>query len=498
MGKIYRDPAKAAGESYDLIIVGGGVYGIMLSLEASRRKLRPLLLEKDDFGGATSYNSLKIIHGGLRYLQSLDLHRFRESVKERQWFLRTFPDYVSPLPCLMPLYGEALRHPFVMHMALLANDCLSFRRNRSVRPDMQISPGKVISEEQTRRMFPRVDTGGLKGGAVWHDAIMPDSQRILIEILCFANKFGASTLNYVEARHLIQRNNSVEGVIALDHETGRTHEFRSLIVINATGPWCREVAKSFDRDIPSLFVHSLAWNVLFKRESLSDSGLAVTPRKPAGQTYFLLPHKGMLLAGTGHAPSDGVSESPQPSEEDLFHFIGEINRTIPGLALGPHDVLHVYSGYLPVREGTETELTKREVIYDHGKNGGPNGLYTIAGIKFTTSRRVAEKVLDRIFPDKGYHDSIDAQFEISSDSRERRGIYEPAWHPDVNDHHWKGPLKTIIEDESVLHLDDLLLRRSNLGDNPERAKKIAPYICDLFDWDEEQAKREVESFMKNL
>jgi glycerol-3-phosphate dehydrogenase len=491
MGKIDRDPVDAARASYDLIIIGGGVYGIMLSLEASRRKLRSLLVERNDFGGATSFNSLRIIHGGLRYLQSFDLHRFHESVRERQWFLKTFPDLVKPLPCLMPLYGEALRYPFVLRVALYINDCLSFKRNRSVKSDGHIPPGKIISESETREIFPQVDPVGLKGGAVWYDALMPDSQRILIETLRYTSDLGVTALNYVEAKHLINTNNAVEGIIAVDRETGTSYEFKSNVVVNTAGPWCRDIAKAFDRDEPSLFRSSLAWNVLFKREALSDFGLAVTPRNPTGQTYFILPYKGLILAGTGHGPSSGICDDPVPPEEQLLNFINELNRAMPGLELRPQDILHIYSGYLPAKEEFGTELTTREVILDHGKNGGPSDFHTVSGIKFTTSRLVAEKVLNRIFPHQSRQNDIDPQGEISLEDQEKRGIYDQNWFPDIDDENWKNGLKKLIEEESVMHLDDLILRRTNLGDNPVRAMKIAPLICELFKWDSSRTVREI-------
>src|SRR5690606_21038054 len=110
---LQRDPEGASSCSFDLIVLGGGIYGAMVQLEAARRGIRSLLLERGDFGGATSANHFRIVHGGLRYLQSLDLPRFREAVAERRWWLRTFPDLVEPLRCVMPLYGEGLRRAAV-------------------------------------------------------------------------------------------------------------------------------------------------------------------------------------------------------------------------------------------------------------------------------------------------------------------------------------------------------------------------------------------------
>lgn len=496
MGKIDRDPLAAARESYDLIIIGGGVYGVMLSLEASRRKLRSLLVERNDFGGATSFNSLRIIHGGLRYLQSLDLNRFSESVRERQWFLKTFPDLVKPLPCLMPLYGEGMRHPFVLRVALSINDLLSHKRNRSVKPDRHIPSGNTVSPRETREIFPLAAPAGLKGGAVWYDALMPDSQRILIETLRFSIGLGATALNYVEAKHLLSNKNAVEGIVAVDREAQTAYEFRSNVIVNAAGPWCRDIARAFDKDEPNLFRSSLAWNVLFNREALSDFGLAVTPRNPTGQTYFILPYKGLLLAGTGHGPSSGISDDPFPHEEQLDYFIRELNRAIPGLEVGIKDVLHIYTGYLPVKKDFGTELTTREVILDHGKNGGPSGLHTVSGIKFTTSRLVSEKALDRIFPDMDKREKIDMHGKIPPEDQKWRGIYDRDRFPDMDDENWKNRLKELISEESVMHIDDLIFRRTSIGDIPARALNISPQICELFGWDSARRIEEIDRVKK--
>src|SRR5262245_12098444 len=119
---IRREPNAATQIQYDVIIIGGGIYGACMLLEAYRLGLRALLMERDDFGGATSWNSLRILHGGLRYLQTFDLPRFRQSVRERKWFCKNFPEYIRPLPCLMPLYGQGLKRPFILRTALAIND----------------------------------------------------------------------------------------------------------------------------------------------------------------------------------------------------------------------------------------------------------------------------------------------------------------------------------------------------------------------------------------
>ncbi|MGD2069069.1 MAG: FAD-dependent oxidoreductase, partial [Gemmatimonadota bacterium] len=190
---IVRDPAEAAASAHDLIVVGGGVYGTMLTLEAARRGLRPLLVERSDFGSQTTENSLRIVHGGLRYLQTMDLRRFRESVRERAWLLETFPGHVRPLECFMPLYGEGLRRRWVFAVALALNEGLA----RLGGGRNELPPGRTLGPEEAGRVLGIVPGGGLTGAAVWYDAVMEDSERVVIEALHAACDHGARALNYV-------------------------------------------------------------------------------------------------------------------------------------------------------------------------------------------------------------------------------------------------------------------------------------------------------------
>ena len=503
MAIIAREPAAAAKRNYDLIILGGGIYGAMLSLEASRRGLRSLLIERDDFGEATSFNSLRIIHGGFRYLQSLDLHRFRESVRERRWFLRTFPDLVRPLPCLMPLYGNGVRRPLLLRIALRANDFLSRGRNQGVPPNQHLPPGRVIDAFRTREIFPLVDMAGLQGGAVWYDAYMPDSQRLLIEILRWACVNGATALNYVKGHQLLKTTkNHVAGIMAVDQESGATYEYQAKFVVNAAGPWCRNLAASFDRDEPRLFKASIAWNVLLDKEPLSQYALAVGSRKPGGQIYFLVPWRGKLLAGTGHAPWPGSLERPLPSTDQIQEFLNDLNLAVPEIKASQDDIFHVFAGLLPATKVGSASLAVREVILDHARSGGPYGLYSISGVKYTTARLVAEKTLNKIFPEKKiancnikYPNRLRI-FNPSEDAQYKPGIFDYNWRPTPRDSKWLDVLRSLIAQESVQHLDDLVFRRTTLWDNPARALDVAPQICFLFNWNDSRCREEMERLRK--
>lgn len=490
MRQILREPEKLTSEKFDLIVIGGGIYGVMISLISAQRGLKALLLEKDDFGGATSYNHLRIIHGGLRYLQKLDLHRFFESVSERRWFFQKFPEYIDPLACLMPLYGKGVYRPSIFRGALLLNDLLSINRNKGVDMKRRLENGRVVGPKEVEKMFPGVDKEGLKGGAVWYDGSAPDTQRVLIEILKWADSLSSSSLNYMEASELIKDEKSVIGVKAFDRIKRRYFNFHSDKVINAAGPWCRELSEAFDKDNEDLFKPSMAYNVLFDVEAPSGHALAVSPKKENGQTYFLRPWKGRLLAGTIHEKWSGIEKNPFPSEESINNFIDDLNMTISELNLTKENILHIYSGLLPAREEGTNKLAVREEIFDHSENGGPKGLFTVSGVKFTTARLVAEKVIDKVYPDKNekvYH------LEPENNPDPNLGVFGFNWTPDNgNEEKMMNSLKKIIETESVQHLDDLIFRRTTLGDNLVNAVKIAPKLCGLFEWDDKKCLEEVE------
>ena len=499
MSKIIRDPLDAGKSTYDLIIIGGGIYGTMLSLEASRRGLRSLLLERDDFGQHTSFNSLRIIHGGLRYLQSFDLHRYRESVDERKWFLKTFPHLIKTLPCLMPLYGNGLHHPFVLRTALLINDILSHNRNRTLPEELHIPNGQILDICKTKTIFPLVDQEGLKGSAIWYDAYMLDSQRLLIEILRMACKYGSKALNYFEARDLLKEQNDVVGVSALDRESNEVFAFKACQVVNASGPWCRDVSARFHEDISHLFNASIAWNVLLDKESLSDHALAVAPKKPDGRIYFLVPWKGKLFAGTGHAPwLNEITATPMPSSNQLQEFFDDLNCAVPGLDVDMSDIIRVFSGFLPAQQSGNAHLTNREIILNHADYGGPRGLYSVSGIKYTTARLVAQKTLNRIFPQKKSHVREIEHNSIFQDDFYSRMLNFLDLSSSNRDMKMEKDLKLIIEEESVQHLDDLMLRRTLFWANPSNALEMAPRISGLFDWDKSRCQAEMAKLINSL
>ncbi|HEX6114551.1 MAG TPA: FAD-dependent oxidoreductase [Geminicoccaceae bacterium] len=461
--RIPRLPVESASKQYDLLVIGGGIYGVALAFEAARRDYRTLLLERDDFGGGTSWSSLRIIHGGLRYLQTLDLRRFRESLAERRWFLRHFPDLVRPLPCLMPLYRDGLKRPSLFRLALPCNDLLSLDRDWGVEARARLARGRVLSRWETVRLFPQVRRHGLAGGALWWDAVMLSSERVIMDLLGWACSCGATALNYVEVERVLVEHGRVTGVEARDRAANRVLRYVASRVVNATGPRSKVFAEGIDRRVPELFRPTLAFNLLIDRPPAAEVAVAVQPH-PGGQIYFVLPWKGRILAGTFHAGLPKPVLEPTVAEDQVAQFLRDLNAAIPGLDLMPRHVIHVYAGLLPGRRAGSAEPATRAVIHDHGGHGGPQGLYSISGVKFTTARRVAEDTLRAIFG---------RQLRRASNTTERP--------PPLLDLAAQTPLSTdtpcdaeagesealarrIVREEAVIRAEDFLLRRLDSTD----------------------------------
>lgn len=487
---ILRDPAGASRERFDLVVVGGGIQGIMLALEATRRRLRPVLIERDDFASGTSYNSLRILHGGLRYLQRLDLGRSRTSICERAWWLRWFPDLVHPLPCLMPLYGGGPRRPAVMQAGLKANDLLCALL---VRPRAERLPhGRIASPDEVQSLFDLADSSGLKGGAIWHDAWAPNAPRLCIEALRWACSEGATVLNRVEACGVASRDGHVTGVRARDLESGNELLLRAPLVVTAAGADTEAflIGCGLTRAAKRLPRQVLAWNVCFRRPPLSTHGLAVKRPGAGHQTHFLVPWKGGFCAGTPYVadPDPGDDRPPKPTDAHLDRFIDDLNGAIRGLNLTLNDAVHVYAGRLSGGSGALAAPLDRATVLDHATAGGPDGFFTVVTPKLTTARAVAERLLGRLFP--GAHCTPEA------DRARPPAPYAPDWpldwSPAARDDAWIGPLIEAHVRDAALHLDDLLLRHSSIGDDPARALRLAQPLADALGFTPERRALEIE------
>jgi len=225
-----RDLARLTSREHDLVVVGGGIQGAAAAWDAAQRGLAVALLEASDFGSGTSWNSLKTIHGGLRHLQRADLAGLRESARERSALLRIAPGLVRPLPFLVPLYGHGPTGREAFSLGLWLNDLLSAGRNRDLPDEQRIPAARILSPDEVRARIPGVPSAGLTGGALWHDAQVASSERLLLGFLHAAEEAGAALANYAEVTGFLGDRSQVRGVRARDAETGTSFEVRARVV----------------------------------------------------------------------------------------------------------------------------------------------------------------------------------------------------------------------------------------------------------------------------
>jgi glycerol-3-phosphate dehydrogenase len=237
-----RKPASLADQTFDLIVIGGGVFGACAARDAARRGLDVALIERGDFSGATSARSFKMVHGGIRYLQHLDLARVRQSSADRQTLLRDAPHLVRPLPVVVPTYGHGMQGKAALRAAMALYDLLTADRNAGIAdPSRRIPRGRCLSRAEVLDRFPGLPAEGLTGAGVFSDGQMYNPPRLVLAFVRSAASAGAVAANYVEATRILVREGRVEGVEARDVLDGVPFTIRGRAVLNAAGPYAEDL-----------------------------------------------------------------------------------------------------------------------------------------------------------------------------------------------------------------------------------------------------------------
>ena len=385
-----RDLDQFVGRTFDLLVVGGGIYGLTIAYDAAQRGLSVALIERADFGSGASFNHLRTIHGGLRYLQWLDLARARESVIERRIIATIAPHAVRPIPFALPLYRSLAITS--MRIAFMLDRLVAFDRNRGIIPSHQLPGGRVVSHDALRR-FPGLHRRGITGAAVWYDYVTIEADRLTFSFAIAASQHGAVLANHLEAVSIVADGRRAVGVRVRDSVDGREIEIAARVTVNATGAAADALLEPVGAaiGIPMLKVMNLV--------TVRDAGeAALGGRTAAGQNLFLVPWRGRAVFGTWQAASLCRPEETGILEADVVAFIREINEAFPSLDLRSNDVTMIHRGIVPgVASKGRISLAKHEHVHDHARDGnGVEGLMSVVGAKYTTARRVAERVTDRV------------------------------------------------------------------------------------------------------
>lgn len=397
-----RDLRRLADSKFDVIVVGAGFYGVTTAWDAAQRGLSVAIIDKDDFGAATSFNNLKTLHGGLRSLQAMNFSQMRLFIRERRALARILPHLVRPLPFIVPTTRHPKRSALLMRLALAINDAVARDRNEGLSdPGMHLPNGRIVSREEALRLNPIVAPEGVTGGAIWYDYQMISTDRVTLSFLLSAVDAGACAVNYLQATRFLQQNGRVTGVRVEDRLTNEAFAVRGSVVINAAGPWAAHLlaglpAASQGTPPPRL---SRAMN-LVTRKVVNDHACGGLVN---GRYLFMVPWRDVSMLGTSHDAHEGAADQLKVSRWDLEAFLKDAREAFPHAGLTTADVRLIHRGLLPMvsGDGPHVKLLRESQVVDHAQHGLP-GLVSMFGVRYTTARYTAERAVDAAFRAMGH------------------------------------------------------------------------------------------------
>jgi glycerol-3-phosphate dehydrogenase len=539
---VKRDLGRLRGRTFDVAVVGGGIHGACVARDAALRGLSVALVEQGDFCSATSHNSLKTIHGGIRYLQHLNFRRTVESIREQRILRRTMGHLVRPMRFMMPNYGWAMRGPLAMGAGVAMFEGLTFATSLGGGP-LEAPRGRVISARRCRELAPGLDARGLTGGGIWADAQVEHADAAVLEILEDAARHGAAVANYLRADRLLVEDGRVAGIAVTDAAgsvppgaagdaagapdgppdgapggagEGGSFEIAARQVVNATGPWAAswlEASAPAEAGARTGLVRSM--NLVVDRPSpgpAPDIAIAVRSDRAsdsrvdsARRMFFMVPWLGRTVIGTTHHTHRGPL-AVRPDAEEVAAFLAEFNAAYPAIGLSEDDVLYCYVGLTPGEDAVDADGAKlhESKVIEHAS---AQGLVSIVSIKWTTARLVAERVVDVLARRHGGtgHDGtgragagpcLTRTRELpaaGAPPREAAGLGEEALRAFAAGHAARTQAR---------HLSDVALRRTSdlmLGAlGPRQLAALADGLAARFDWSETRRAAELRAVLSRL
>ncbi len=383
-----------------MLVIGGGITGAGVALDAASRKYRVGLVEQGDFASGTSSRSTKLVHGGIRYLPQGHIMLVREALRERRRLLHLAPHLVRPLLFLVPLYVGLTRPlglrlplavrpltPLGIRLGLIAYDVLA----RSNAPRH-----RKVTRAWMEREVPDIRSDNLRAAFLYSDAHTDDA-RLTHAVLATARAYGAVTLNYTKVVDFQHVSGRLTGARVEDRLTGRLMEVSTRFVVNASGVWAERVA-AMDGAPPFHLRHSVGTHLVLRPGAIRTSVAVVIPETDDGRLAFIVPWADRFMLGTTDRPYDDDLSAPVPTRGEAAYLLDHANRYLRR-RLGPDDVTAAFAGIRPLvaaAEGSTAALAR-----DHRVETSPGGLISIVGGKLTTYRKMAEDTVDAIAAREG-------------------------------------------------------------------------------------------------
>ena len=384
-------PYNIFSEIFDIVIIGGGINGAGIALDAASRGFKVLLLEKNDFGsGITSY-STKLIHGGLRYLSQFEVSFVRESLREREILLKNAPHMVRPVQFSFPIYKNGNKSYRELRTELFAYDLLSY--------DKSLQNHKIFKAKEFINIEPNIDSENLLAGAIFYDCQIVYPERLCLENILMAEKYGAIVLNHCKVTNIHHKKNKISGVSFTDNSSGINYDVLAKVVVNVTGPWVDSIIDLALPDSVNKIGGTKGSHIVVRKFNKSPKNGLYFLSKEDGRPVFVIPWRDYYLVGTTDIKNNGNPDNVSPEKSEIDYLLNSVNKIIPEANLSSDDILYSYSGIRPlpfVFDLPEESITRKHMIYDHEKNDKLAGFISIIGGQITTYRSLAKETVNLI------------------------------------------------------------------------------------------------------
>lgn len=379
-------------KTFDIAIIGAGLNGAGIALDAALRGLSVLLIDKDDFGSHTTSASTKLIHGGLRYLEYYEFGLVHESLVERKRLLKNAPHLLWPIKINLPIYKHSKRGPLMIKAGMIFYDLFSLKKSLPAH-DFNFKKKALLNVE------PSIKQDGLKAIASYYDCQVGFPERLCLEVVLSAKKEGAYVFNHCE---LIKYNNiepDVTELLVKNKNTNKSTKLKAKIVVNAGGIFVDKICDLVDEKISRKTSGTKGSHILINRFEGGPKDALYVEARQDGRPFFIVPWREFYLVGTTDIFYDGDLNKITATDEEIFYLLQELNFLIPRHNFTNSDVLYTYSGVrpLPHEPGKkESQVTRRHIVFDHEKHDGNKNFISIIGGKLTTYRNLAEDCLDLV------------------------------------------------------------------------------------------------------
>jgi glycerol-3-phosphate dehydrogenase len=531
--------ADINGRSFELVVIGGGMAGAGIARDAALRGYRTLLLERKDFAFGTTSRSSKLIHGGLRYLELFDVGLVRESLRERERLARLAPHLVRPLPFLVPVYRGAKRGMLMIRIGMKLYDLLT--------PGKRTEHYRTISRDETVRLERFLDPTDLRGSGYYFDDLLLLPERLCLENVLSAQRWGAAIYNYAEVVGIESREPRAEsggwGIEARSALDGSSARVTARVVVNAAGPWADQVRRLAGVDGGARCVRTTKGiHLLLPR--ITDHAVYIAAKRD-DRMFFVIPWQQFTLVGTTDTDFSGDLDRLAATREEMHYLMEETRRVFPAARMRDEDVYYTYAGVRPLsfEEGKSASAVSRahKVIAE-----GPAGSFlSITGTKLTCFRSLAEEAVDQVgrllnrgepcrthrlaldgsdgdetievrlwadIPDLGHRSGLQpAQVQnllntygrryptvlaVAGRAPEMKERLCPQ-NPDI-----RAQLVYAVEHERTETLADFMLRRTGIGTSPclgkDCCEPIARWLADLKGWDRQRTDREIHQYLDEI